>query len=316
MLGECSSTKVCTRCSGRHHTTQHEAFASSASAVVEPGTSLTVHVAKRPPAECAAMLLATVRVLVVDRAGAYHAIRVLVDPESETSLIAESLTQRLRLLRTPVSVAIFGVGGLQTGYSRGRVALRISARSEQFALSVFTVLEEELPLLEETETALVWMHCLDERPRDAWVCGRLRESVRRRDLPTFDDRRKTARLSSSGKDEGHPAEARVGPPVGTVHHRFTCQIIEARSNHPGSVGHPRASLDGLHGDTRLDLWPSCKMDHLCSQPRSRHSEGYASSKMEARTWTRQPSGLRLPRCVSSGTLGASPVVDRTQLSPE
>ncbi|KMQ86195.1 hypothetical protein RF55_14897 [Lasius niger] len=74
--------------------------------------------------------------MVSDRSGVRHSVRALVDPGSETSLIAESLAQRLRLPRTPTSVAIFGVGGVQTGFSRGRVALTLSARTGLFALSV------------------------------------------------------------------------------------------------------------------------------------------------------------------------------------
>lgn len=59
------------------------------------GSTPTVHVAREPLAECSTVLLATARVWVVDRAGARHAVRALVDPGSETSLIAESLAQRL-----------------------------------------------------------------------------------------------------------------------------------------------------------------------------------------------------------------------------
>lgn len=136
MLGECSSAKSCSKCSGRHHTSLHEAFTPMAFPSVASGSAPTVHVAKQPPAGCASVLLATARVLVTDRSGVRHSVRALVDPGSETSLIAESLAQRLRLPRTPTSVAIFGVGGIQTGFSRGRVAVRLTARREDFALTV------------------------------------------------------------------------------------------------------------------------------------------------------------------------------------
>ncbi|KMQ88090.1 hypothetical protein RF55_12480 [Lasius niger] len=139
MVGECSSVKTCSKCSGRHHTSLHEAFTSATAIALPsggPGTSPTVHMAKQPPAECASVLLATARVLVMDRSGARHSVRALVDPGSETSLIAESLAQRLRLPRTPTSVSIFGVGGVHEGLSRGRVAFTLSARSGQFAFSV------------------------------------------------------------------------------------------------------------------------------------------------------------------------------------
>lgn len=139
MVGECSSAKTCNKCASRHHTSLHEAFSTVMTVALPAAASestSTVHVAREPPAECSTVLLATARVLVVDRAGVRHAIRALVDPGSETSLIAESLTQRLRLPRTPASVAIFGVGGVQTGFSRGRVAVTVAARNGQFSLAI------------------------------------------------------------------------------------------------------------------------------------------------------------------------------------
>ena len=134
LLADCKSTKFCATCSGKHHTTLHDAF----SAVTLPApatTSATAHVAKSAAVECGPALLATARVLVADRAGARHAVRALIDPGSETSLIAESLAQRLRLPRTPSSVAIFGVGGVQTGVSRGRIGATVFSRDGQFALA-------------------------------------------------------------------------------------------------------------------------------------------------------------------------------------
>lgn len=71
----------------------------------------------------------TTQVLVTDRDGVRHAIRALVDPDSESCLISESLAQRLKLSHTPTSVAIYGVGGIHGGYANGRVALTLSARS-------------------------------------------------------------------------------------------------------------------------------------------------------------------------------------------
>ncbi|KMQ84153.1 bel12-ag transposon polyprotein, partial [Lasius niger] len=144
MLGECSSNKVCTKCSERHHSSLHEAFAAVALPAPGSSASPTVHVAKRPLAECTSVLLATARVLVVDRRGMRHPVRVLVDPGSETSLIAESLAQRLRLPRTPTSVTIFGVGGVQAGFSRGRVAVNLSARTGSFSLTVSSLVMPRL----------------------------------------------------------------------------------------------------------------------------------------------------------------------------
>ncbi|XP_071577990.1 uncharacterized protein [Temnothorax nylanderi] len=72
--------------------------------------------------------LATARIRVRDRFGVEHIARALVDQGTESSLVSESLVQRLKLLRSPTSVAVFGVGGKRTGRARGRVALDISPR--------------------------------------------------------------------------------------------------------------------------------------------------------------------------------------------
>ncbi|XP_039310755.1 uncharacterized protein LOC105197317 [Solenopsis invicta] len=87
------------------------------------------------------MLLATARVLVTDQFGTLHAVRALMDPGSETSLITESLAQRLRLPRTPASVAIYGVGGLRSGVSRGRIAMNLTSRNGNavFAISALVM---------------------------------------------------------------------------------------------------------------------------------------------------------------------------------
>lgn len=47
---------------------------------------------------------------------------------SETSIITESFAQRLKLSRSRTSVAVFGVGGQQTGVARGQVNLHVTPR--------------------------------------------------------------------------------------------------------------------------------------------------------------------------------------------
>lgn len=88
MIGECSSSKNCNKCAGRHNTSLHETF-SSATAIALPvaefSSSPTVHVSKRPVKNIA-VLLATARVLVMDRSGTRYSVRALVDPGSEASL--------------------------------------------------------------------------------------------------------------------------------------------------------------------------------------------------------------------------------------
>ncbi|XP_011685200.1 PREDICTED: uncharacterized protein LOC105448376 [Wasmannia auropunctata] len=133
---DCPSPKHCGKCTARHHTTLHDAYASALSALAAPDATAAVHVSDSPPVDCAPVLLATARVLVTDRAGERHTVRALVDSGSETCMIAESLAQRLRLPRTPTSVAIFGIGGQQTGVSRGRISLTLASRTSGLSLEI------------------------------------------------------------------------------------------------------------------------------------------------------------------------------------
>ncbi|XP_011687439.1 PREDICTED: uncharacterized protein LOC105449754 [Wasmannia auropunctata] len=128
-VSDCPSQRCCVKCNARHHTSLHEAFTSASPAAA-------VHVAKPPPVGCTTILLATARVLVCDHFGVQHSVRALIDSGSETSMVSESLAQRLRLPRTPTSVAIFGIGGQQTGVARGRVSFTLASRSAAFRVKI------------------------------------------------------------------------------------------------------------------------------------------------------------------------------------
>ncbi|XP_018407674.1 PREDICTED: uncharacterized protein LOC108783572 [Cyphomyrmex costatus] len=130
-LTECPSTKHCGKCTARHHTTLHEPFVDATTI-----SAVAIHVADRPTIECTPVLLATARVLVTDSSGALQTVRALVDPGSETCLVAESLAQRLRLPRTPTAVAIYGVGGQQTGVLRARVSLSLTSRVTAVSMKI------------------------------------------------------------------------------------------------------------------------------------------------------------------------------------
>lgn len=82
------------------------------------------------------MLLATARVRVIDRHGSWHPVRALVDQGSESSIVSERLTQRLKLPRTSASVSVFGVGGKKTGVSKDRVTLTLQALSGSSSIAV------------------------------------------------------------------------------------------------------------------------------------------------------------------------------------
>lgn len=136
LVVDCSSSKSCSKCSARHHTTLHDALVTVSLPGTEASSSSIVQNTGQARSSCNPLLLATARVLVLDRSGAFHSIRALLDPGSETSLISESLTQRLRLPRTSTTVAIYGVSGYQSGCSRGRVSMTLFARTGRYSLAV------------------------------------------------------------------------------------------------------------------------------------------------------------------------------------
>ncbi|XP_011169519.1 uncharacterized protein LOC105202633 [Solenopsis invicta] len=118
---ECPLRKSCAACNARHHSYIHDvciskaSSESTASSSASP-TSLHVHQFEE---KRAAVLLATARVDITDKYGARHTVRALIDPGSEISIASEALAQLLRLPRLPASVSIFGVGGQQTGTTKG-----------------------------------------------------------------------------------------------------------------------------------------------------------------------------------------------------
>ncbi|XP_011700180.1 PREDICTED: uncharacterized protein LOC105457284 [Wasmannia auropunctata] len=126
-LSECASQRTCTSCNARHHSTLHDACRADKGAK-STEVARVAHLAQRPPEIPVAVLLATARVRVKDRTGADHFARALTDQGSDSSLISESLAQRLRLILKPTSVAVFGVEGKRTGFARGLVDLLVSPR--------------------------------------------------------------------------------------------------------------------------------------------------------------------------------------------
>ncbi|XP_032690711.1 uncharacterized protein LOC116853661 [Odontomachus brunneus] len=133
-VSECRSSRTCSSCNLRHNSTLHEAFVEGA-----PGTTVaavSAHVVRRLRPAPGRVLLATARVLIKDGQGVSHPARALVDPALETSLVAESLVQRLRLARVRVSVSIGGVGGKHADPARGLVRLDVVSRCRDAQLKV------------------------------------------------------------------------------------------------------------------------------------------------------------------------------------
>lgn len=142
-VSECTSRKSCATCGERHHTTLHDAFSSRTGAT-------TSHTSRGTPEAPLAVLLDTARVRVADRFGMLHPACALIDQGSESSLVSESLVQRLRLPRSAASVSIFGVGGVRTGRSRGLVTVTIFPHWEGTPLSVSALVFHQLTIYESS----------------------------------------------------------------------------------------------------------------------------------------------------------------------
>ncbi|XP_071648524.1 uncharacterized protein [Temnothorax longispinosus] len=138
-LSECASTRTCSVCDARHHTSLHDAYSGGE-------VAKTSHLAQKTLGKPVAVLLATARIRVRDCFGIEHTARALVDQGSESSLVSESLVQRLKLSRAPTSVAVFGVGGKRTGRAQGLLALDISPRDGGPAISVSALILPRLTL--------------------------------------------------------------------------------------------------------------------------------------------------------------------------
>ncbi|XP_071582334.1 uncharacterized protein [Temnothorax nylanderi] len=121
LIAKCQSTKTCLTCKSRHHTMLHEAQVTAPKPAEPKPAEVSALSAVRQADDSKAILLATARVMVADRYGEPHAVRVLVDQGSEVSIISESLAQQLRLKRSYSAVSIFGIGGSKSGSTRGKV---------------------------------------------------------------------------------------------------------------------------------------------------------------------------------------------------
>lgn len=159
-VADCPSQKVCNRCSSRHHSSLHDAFATAVLPVCGAAPAAAVLAAGPPASEGSAVLLATARVLVLDRDGARHSVRALVDSGSESCMVAESLAQRLRLPRTPASVAIYGIGGQYSGVARGRVSLTVASRTSGSSFGISALVFPRLTIYSGTTDAASrsWTH--------------------------------------------------------------------------------------------------------------------------------------------------------------
>ncbi|XP_011687417.1 PREDICTED: uncharacterized protein LOC105449732 [Wasmannia auropunctata] len=159
---DCPSRRSCAACYERHHTTIHDAYRAPAieTNLETANPPRTSHAARRPVEEPVAVLLATARVKVRDCGGELHSARALIDQGSEISIVTEALAQRLRLKRTRTSVAVFVVGGQQTGVARGQLSLQITPRDGVSDLVVPAIVLPRLTLYAGVTSVAVkeWPH--------------------------------------------------------------------------------------------------------------------------------------------------------------
>ncbi|XP_071652192.1 uncharacterized protein [Temnothorax longispinosus] len=159
-VNDCPSKRLCSVCAEKHHTSLHDAFRKTPTEPEAAKTEsvTTAHVARNSPRTQPSVLLATARVQILDRYGRSIDARVLIDQGSEATIITENLAQRLKLPRRQTSVAVFGVGGDQTGVARGSVVLKISPRSGGESVTSHAII---LPRLTEYSS-------VSDAPFDEW----------------------------------------------------------------------------------------------------------------------------------------------------
>lgn len=151
-VSDCRSTRRCTKCGKKHHTTLHRLNQSktedhsekinpnsSTEASTKPGPSQVLHAAIHPDqTSTSCILLATAQLLLINKTGRSMKIRALLDQGSEVTLISERAVQTLKLPRSRWSVPLIGVGEQSPNRTRGIASFKITSmydRSETFDIS-------------------------------------------------------------------------------------------------------------------------------------------------------------------------------------
>ncbi|XP_076294567.1 uncharacterized protein LOC143215872 [Lasioglossum baleicum] len=150
----CRSTKKCTTCASRHHSSLHDASTSTspgdamptANSRVDPPNAAAHHVG--PVASSVVMrrpiLLATALVKVTSHNGDSITARALLDQGSEVSFVKESMCQRLRLPRQHANLPIYGIGAGHHVTTRGASTFTISSLTEKYTCEVRAFILPEL----------------------------------------------------------------------------------------------------------------------------------------------------------------------------
>ncbi|XP_062713924.1 uncharacterized protein LOC134290747 [Aedes albopictus] len=152
----CSSSKSCLQCSKRHHTLLH--FERKRTPVNRDPVNGTqqlaeanpVPVAIQPPVKssCSSrdspsskhVFLMTAMINLTSKNGQAHRVRALLDSGSQINLIADSVVQRMKLLKFPANVPVVGVNGTRTQLHH-KVVVQMRSNCSDFAtnLDCYTV---------------------------------------------------------------------------------------------------------------------------------------------------------------------------------
>ncbi|XP_015124137.1 uncharacterized protein LOC107046130 [Diachasma alloeum] len=105
------------------------------------------------------VLLATAKALAASSFGTYHHVRLLIDQGSEVIFITEKLVNIRQLRRKSTNIKVFGIGGLESGSTRGAVKVNLHSRFNhqnqvEVTAHVLTKLTSTLPSIHCTKAEL------------------------------------------------------------------------------------------------------------------------------------------------------------------
>ncbi|XP_063980945.1 uncharacterized protein LOC135164483 [Diachasmimorpha longicaudata] len=103
------------------------------------------------------VLLATAKALASTSTGSHHMVRLLIDQGSEVTFITDQMVQLLRLRRSSSHLRVFGIGGLESGLTRGAVKVKLQSRfNDQHQIEITA------HILAKFTSTLPSIHCAKE----------------------------------------------------------------------------------------------------------------------------------------------------------
>ncbi|CAI6374213.1 unnamed protein product [Macrosiphum euphorbiae] len=122
-ITQCSNTRVCSECGGRHHSLLHLRTTESEEQPVTANTTM-LSAANERPDRCR-VLLSTVAILVQDVNGDYQEFRALLDGASERSYMTEVCGRKLGLARQKCNLVVRGMSDVQVASIKSHVNLNL-----------------------------------------------------------------------------------------------------------------------------------------------------------------------------------------------